>query len=212
MRLVVESVVEALDQIAGVAKGLGGYVVNSRWHGREEEATATISLRIPEEKFDEAIGELRDLAVRVTSESTGSQDVTEEYTDLESRLRNLEATEQQYLALLQRAETVEEVLMVQRELSNVRGQIEQIKGRMQYLERTSALAFITVYLEPERSPRPLVQPGWSAVEMAKSALRGLITAVQVVADILIWVIIFSPIWVPIGLLVRWRLRRRAKAA
>ncbi len=208
--LVVESVVEALDQIAESVEGLDGYVVSSRWRGEEERAAATISIRVPDENFDEAIRELRDLAVRVTSESTSSRDVTQEYIDLESRLRNLEATEQQYLALLERAETVEEVLMVQRELSNMRGQIEQIKGRMQYLERTSALSLITVHLKPESSPKPLVQPGWSAVEIAKSGLRGLITAGHIIADILIWGIIFSPIWVPIGLLVRWRLRRRAK--
>ena len=86
------------------------------------------SIRVPDEKFDQAMAELRKLAVRVERESTTSQDVTEQYTDLQARLNNAKATEKQYLALLDKAATVEDMLSIQDSLSRVRTEIEQIQG------------------------------------------------------------------------------------
>lgn len=147
MSLKVKSVAKAADQVKEIADRLGGYVVSSTFHGREEERRATISIRVPAEKYDEATKELRGLAVEVISESTKAKDVTEEYVDLESKLRNLEATEEQYLTLMEKAKTVDEMLKIQRELSKVREDIEKTKGRMQYLERTSATSLIEIRLE-----------------------------------------------------------------
>jgi hypothetical protein len=97
MSLVVEDVIEARDEITQLAVSFNGYVVSSRISGEEQDRTGWISIRVPDDKFDQALAELRDLAVRVTSDSTDSRDVTEEYVDLQSRLRNAEATESQYL-------------------------------------------------------------------------------------------------------------------
>jgi len=97
-----------------------------------------------------AIEAIRELAVDVTAESTFSNDVTEEYVDLTAKLSNLEATEAQLLTILEKAETVEDILDVQSELSKTRGEIEQTKGRMQYLERTSATSLIEVQLEQSK--------------------------------------------------------------
>jgi PKD repeat protein len=90
------------------------------------------------------------LAVEVTSQTTSSQDVTEEYVDLTSKLKNLEATEQQLLRIMDKAEKVEDILAVERELSNTRSQIEQTKGRMQYLEKTASMSLIQVNLEQSK--------------------------------------------------------------
>jgi molybdopterin converting factor small subunit len=90
------------------------------------------------------------MAVDVKSETTSGQDVTEQYTDLASRLRNLEASEAQLLELMKQAGKVDEILQVQRELTNTRGQIEQIKGHMQYLQQSSDLALINVSLEQSK--------------------------------------------------------------
>ena len=91
--------------------------------------------------------------MRVESERSFAQDVTEEYVDLQCRLKSLQNTEEQYLNLLLRAETVEDTLMVQRELSSVQSQIEQLKGRMNYLEHTSATSLINVEDGPCLKPR-----------------------------------------------------------
>jgi len=209
LTLEVDDIVEAMDSVAGIAGELDGYVVSSSKHERENRVFGHVSIRVPAERFDEAFDRLRQLAVDVPYENTESRDVTEEYTDLEAQLRNLEATEAQYLALLEKAETVEDILAVQRELSNVRGQIERTKGRMQYLERTSDMSLIEVSLQ---ETKPLGATGWSASETFKSAMRGLITFGKVLANIAIWLVIFCPIWIPIIFLIRFlRRRRKAKA-
>ena len=208
MSLVVEDVATARDEIDQLAVSLGGWVVDSNIYGEEEETRGWISIRVPSEKFDQALTELRALAVRVTSESTSTQDITEEYVDLESRLRNAEATEDQYLALLEKAEAVEDILRIYEALSRIRYEIEQIKGRMQYLEQKSAMSLISVSLVPEVSLGPLVPPGWSASESLNSAIRGLTTFGQGLGTAFIWIGIFSPIWGTILGVTYWRRRRR----
>lgn len=212
MSLVVEDVTDARDEIAQLAARLGGWVVSSRISGEEEEMRGWISIRVPDETFDQALTELRGLAVRVTSESTSSQDITEEYVDLQSRLKNAEATESQYLALLEKAVTVEDTLKIYDALTQIRYEIEQIKGRMQYLERISAMSLISIDLEPVATAAPLVRPGWSAREVFKSAVRGLTTFGQGLGTAAIGAAIFSPIWGTIIGVLYWRRRRKRKKA
>ncbi|MBI2871899.1 MAG: DUF4349 domain-containing protein [Chloroflexi bacterium] len=214
--LAVKGVPEAVDAVVQLVDRLEGIVVSSSIRGEGQETSATVSFRVPVERFDEALTGLRALAVRVLSEDTSSQDVTEEYVDLDAQRRNLEATESQYLAILNRAETVEDVLKVQREISNVRDQIERSKARLQYLERTSAMSMVSVYLSPTTSQKPLVEPGWSATETSRSAARGFVSAGQTVADTLIRIVVFSPFWLPVAAVLvapvyLWRRSRRKGA-
>jgi hypothetical protein len=211
MSLVVEDVTQACDDIAQLAVGFDGYTASSRIWGEDEDMRGRISIRVPADKFELALTELRNLAVRVESESTYSEDITEEYIDLESRLSNAEATEQQYLVLLEKAEDVEDILRIYDYLSRVRQEIEQIKGRMQYLERTTSMSLIDVSLEPEVTVKPLVRVGWNALEVLKAAARGLVIAGQVLGTIAIWLLIFIPIWGTILGIILWRRYRRRKA-
>jgi hypothetical protein len=210
MSLIVGDVVKTRDEIAQLAVTLGGWVVESNIYGEEEEKTGYISIRVPADKFDQTITELRGLAVRVISESTSSQDITEEYIDLQSRLRNAEATETEYLALLEKAVKVEDALKVYEALTQIRYEIEQIKGRMQYLERTSAMSQISVNLSPVATAAPLVSPAWSAKEAAKSAIRRLTTFGQGLGTAAIGAAIYSPIWGTILGVILWRRRRKRK--
>ena len=211
MSLVVEDVTQASEEIAQLAVSFDGYVVSSRISGEEQDMRGRISIRVPDDKFEQALAELRNLAVRVTSESTSSEDVTEQYVDLKARLKNAEATENQYLALLEKATDVEDILRIYESLSRVRQEIEQIKGRMQYLERTSSMSLITVQLQPVATAKPLVRAGWSALEALKSAVRGIVIAGQTLGVIAIWLIIFIPIWGTILGIIYWRRHRRKKA-
>lgn len=145
--LVVEDVPATIDQITKMAGGFEGYVVSSNVWKQGKKLVGSISIRIAAKHFDNAMRALRGLAVDVTSESSTSKDVTEEYVDLSAKLQNLEATEAQLLKIMEKAEKVEDILAIQRELTNVRGEIERTKARMQYLERTSSTSLIQVGLE-----------------------------------------------------------------
>ncbi|MFC1935017.1 DUF4349 domain-containing protein [Chloroflexota bacterium] len=206
--LVVEDVTAARDEIAGVAVQLGGYVVSSRIYGEEEEMRGNISVRVPDEDFDSALSGFRDLAIRVESEITNSQDVTEQYVDLQSQLSNAEAANQRYEALLEKADEVEDIMKIYDYMRQIGAEIEQLEGRIQYLEQTSAMSLITVRMEPEASAKGLVRAGWSVLEVFKSAIRGIVIFGQWLGVVAIWVLIFSPIWGTMVGLVYWRRRKR----
>ncbi|MBI4202856.1 MAG: DUF4349 domain-containing protein [Chloroflexi bacterium] len=207
----VSDVAAAVASLEALASELGGYVVSSRLSGQDAQQNALISFRIPSGRFGEAMDRVRALADKVDNQQTTAQDVTEEYVDLQARLRNLENTEQEFLRLMERAVTVSDVLTMQRELNTVRGQIEQAKGRMQYLEQTSATSLINVTVYPTVAAQPIVRAGWSALETARESLRDLTTFSQGLADVSIRLLIFSPIWLPVLValvfLLRWQLRR-----
>ncbi len=150
LALVVEDVSASIAQISNLATSFGGYVVNSNMGEEQNRLFANISFRVDSARFNEALQALRNLAADVRSESTSGEDVTEEYVDLDARLRNLEASEAQLLELMEKAGTVEEILKVQQELVRTREEIEQTQGRMQYLEESSALSFINASLEQSK--------------------------------------------------------------
>jgi len=218
--LVVKDAGESLEQVEAIAKDLGGYVVNSSSWYQEEQVRARLTIRVPAGEFDTALARLKDLAITVESRNVSTQDVSEEYTDLGSRLRNLEATETELLELLtevrERTRKAEDVLAVHRELSNIREQIEQVKGRMQYLEKMTAMATINIELIPDVLARPIVVAGWQPSGTAANALRSLVRTLQFIADATLWLIIYLlPILVVIAipffilwLIWRWWRRRR----
>ena len=113
--------------------------------------------------------------------------------------------------LLEKAEDVEDTLRIYESLSRIRGDIEQLKGQIQYLERTTSTSFIEIVLEPESSGKPLVRTGWNVLEVLKSSLRALVVAGQVIATLAIGLIVFIPIWgTTLGIII-WRVRKRKQA-
>jgi hypothetical protein len=221
LALKVEETEQAVAQIKSIATSLGGYVADSNIWRSDEKLRGTVTIRVPAESLDAAMEQIKGLAIEVERESVSGQDVTEEYTDLDARLRNLEATEKELLELLtevrEKTRKAEDVLAVHRELTSIRGEIEQAKGRMQYLERMTDLATVTVELIPKEA---IVRAGWAPGGTLQDALRGLVRALQTLADVVIWVVVFV---LPIAVLVllplfvifliwrRWR-RRRAEGA
>ena len=147
LQLIVADVPLTIDRIGALAESLNGFVVSSNNWREGERLVGEITVRVPAEDFTTTMAALREMAVEVMLESTSSQDVTEEYIDLGANLKNLAATEEQLLRLMEKAEDVPDILAVQTELFRTRGDIERTLGRMQYLERTSAMSLIDVRLE-----------------------------------------------------------------
>lgn len=147
--LKVKDVQPAFDAVSRIATSKGGMVFESSFYSEKDYRVGTLTVRVPADKYQEALSEIRAQGLEVISESASSSDVTGEYTDLNSRLRNLEASETQYLALLGEADTIDEILIVQDRLNVTRGEIEVIKGRLQQIDNLTSLATLRVELRPE---------------------------------------------------------------
>jgi len=220
MELIVKDTAQAMEQIENLAEEMGGFVSSSNSWKDEGLLRARVTLRVPADELDEAVTQIRDLALDVESENRDSQDVTEEFTDLESRLRNLHATEEELLELLKtRQETTgetEAILEVHRYLTEIRGQIEQIQGRMNYLSNLSAMATIEISLTPDALAQPITVGRWQPQGTAKDAVQALIKALQFLINVLIWILIFVvpvlivillPLFLVVRAFLRWRRRR-----
>jgi hypothetical protein len=209
MSLIITDTQEAIGTVTAMATSAGGFVLNTNTYHEDDQLLATAVIKVPVEKFEDTLARLRQMAFKVDAESTSGQDVTEEYADLEAQLRNLKATEEQLLTFLDKTQNVDEALKVYRELSNIRGQIERLQGRMNYLSKSADMSTITVNLRPKAKEAPIVKAGWQPLETLKSALRALVTFAQGLINLGIWLLIFSPLW-GIPLLIVWWLRRRLR--
>jgi hypothetical protein len=219
--LVVPDTEEALDRIADVVNEMDGFIVQSNVYQSGESKQASVQLRIPAENLDEALESFRSMATEVRSENVSGQDVTEEYVDLQSRLRSKEATEAKLLELLGNAEDVEAALAVQAELERIQTDIEVIKGRMQYLEQSAAMSAVTIELTPDELVQPIEIGGWHPEGTLKDAVEALIRVLQFLVDALIVIVvvilpvvlvIFGPLVVLFFIIRAIVRRRRARKA
>ena len=211
--LQVESVGAAFEAAQALASTHGGYVADSSFSGDlgdeddEERFTyASLTLRIPSERYDRVVADLRSLALRVLSISTNTQDVTGEVTDLESDLRNLRAVESQYLALLGRATEVGDVVLVHDRLTQTRGQIERIQGSLALLESLADLS--TLHVELQSRPPDDDSDGGSLLDAARDGWEASLATLNVVARAALAIIAFSWWLAPIVVVVLAVLYRR----
>jgi hypothetical protein len=202
----VENAADAARAAEAVADRYGGFVASSNVRNGDRGREAAITIRVPHARLSDALRELRAVGTKVTEETRSSQDVTEEFTDVESNIRNLRATETQLIALMERASRIEDVMSVQRELTSIRGQIERLTGRSRVLENRADLATIALRLIEPATLAP--RDGWNPIEIMEQALTAFARFGQILATLLIWGIVFSPLYVIPAVLIRWFLRNR----
>jgi hypothetical protein len=214
------------DNIARMAEAMGGFVVSADMYQQTlsngvQVPQVSMTIRVPAERLDEALSTIKaETDQPIITENLNSQDVTAEYTDLSSRLVNLEAAEQQLQEIMDDANRTEDVLAVYSQLVSVREQIELIKGQMKYYEQSAALSAISIQLIANAAVQPITIAGWQPGGVAKQALQSLINALQSLANFTIrlvilylpvLIIIFGPIvliiWGIVSLIKR---RRKAK--
>lgn len=202
LQLVVDKVSDAAARVTQIATSRGGFVQNSTVTERGDGTySGNVDVRVPVMKFDEAMSEIKKLATLVKSDTSTGQDVTEQYSDLQAQLRNAQAQEQTYLAILKQARTVEDTLKVQEQLGIIRGQIESLQGRIQYLTNSTSYSTISVSLEEEpvvRAPTKEFRI-WAII---KEATQTLVAAIQNIVAGIIWaVIVWGGILLPLGVLL-----------
>jgi len=206
LRLRVENVARAHEEVARIAREANGYVATTSLSSEQGPTYAVMTLRLPAEGLDSVIARVSALG-KVLSKEINTEEVTEEYVDLSSRRRNLEREEERLLELLKRTGKISDLLEVEQTLARVRGEIEQISGRMRYLENRVALSTLTIHLEGPQPTPTTGGPVWTAKDVWRQAERSLLETGRGLATMGIWLAVFLPIWLPLVLVLIWLLRR-----
>jgi uncharacterized coiled-coil protein SlyX len=210
LSLLMEDVGSGIDRVTQVADDTFGYILSSRTWYQGSFQYATITIGVPVDEFENALRRLRGMAIKVQNETASGTDVSDQYVDLESRLRNLEATEARIRSFLEQAMTVEESLRINQQLTEISAQIEEVKGRMNYLKDRAAYSTITVHLQPE-VPTPTPVPNvWRPGKTFRRAAGVLSDIMRVVGDAAIWAaVVLGPFALPVAL-VLWAVIRSGK--
>lgn len=208
LAIVVSDVNARMKDIQALAEQLGGFVVSSNLYQTQvytptryvDVPQATVTIRVPSEKLDEALQAIKKGVVEVQSESRSGQDVTAEYVDLQSRLKNLEATEAQLTRIMENATDTEDVLNVFNQLTSIREQIELVKGQMKYYKESAAMSAINITVIAEETIQPIEVGGWKPQGVAREAIQDLIYFFQGFVEWLIRFVLYTlPVLVIIGL-------------
>ncbi|WP_044893926.1 DUF4349 domain-containing protein [Bacillus alveayuensis] len=147
IRMEVKEFQKIQQTIEQLVQNQGGYIVQANvYESEDHRLEGTVTTRIPQDKFQTFLGQLEKLAIKVHSRNVTGKDVTEEFVDLESRLKAKQAVEERLYQLLKEAKDTKDLLAISNDLAKVQEEIEQIKGRMKYLQNQSALSTVTIYL------------------------------------------------------------------
>ncbi len=193
LSLIVGKAEEAAEKLKGIATQFKGFINSANiYEVADGMKTGSVTIRLPADQFDAAVAEIKKLAIKVERENLSASDVTDQFVDLEARLRNLKAGESQFLEIMKRAVTVEETLKVQRELNSVRGQIEQVQGQLTYLSRQIDMSTITISLTSEADVE-VFGFRWRPLFTIKQAFRNMVTGLAGYIDSIVRILFYLPV-------------------
>jgi hypothetical protein len=228
IEIIVDDPASAMKTITEMAENMGGFIVNSNLYKTysatgAEIPEAAITVRVPAEKLNEAMGTIKSLVKdqikNIRAENITGQDVTSEYTDLESRLSNLRAAEKTLREIMASSTKTEDTLAVYNQLIQITEQIEVLEGQIKYYDESSKMSAITVKVIAQESVKPITIGSWEPTGVARDAAQALVNAMKFFVTAGIWIIIFIlPVlivvvlpFVVIGLVVRNIIIKRKKS-
>jgi hypothetical protein len=197
IELQVKDVPKAVQVARDGIRAMGGYIGASQTGTLGDDPVATITYRIPVDRWEDALDLLRGLAgqtTKVLSEQTQAVEVTGAVVDLEARIRNLRASETALQDIAAKATRVSDVLEVQAQLTNVRGEIEQLNGQLKELTDRAAFATLTANFGTPVVAVDVAAKGWEPAKVVDEATASLVNILQALTTAGIWFVI---VWVPI---------------
>lgn len=206
--LLVEGIDDAVDDLKAVNGMFGGVITNIYDSGRGNDRSVSITVKVPVDKFETYYEELRKIEGEVTYANVSTLDVTEEYIDITSRLSNLKSTEVQLVKILEKAESVTDILAVQRELNTVRGEIESYEQRKRYFDTQTDYSYITVSFSLDKTGLNVAQDEWKPWGEVKAAVKSLIEVLKAFVNMIIWIVIFSPVVLIPFFVIKYLSKRR----
>ncbi len=192
---------------------LGGFTVNQHVNTPEFGKTGYVTVRVPNENKETFVSYVRDISVKIVSENITGYDITDQYTDTEERLRQQEALKAKLQAIMESANTVDEMIKVQTELTNVQSYIDGLKGSMKYLTESSNTTLYTINVSTDELALPFAPANpWRPDVVFKQAVRSLLTTFVRLGGLIIWVAVYSAIIIPAVLVFKAVKRKYSKKA
>jgi len=189
------AIAPAVQKVTEQIVALGGYASGSTRSGKGDDASASVTFRVPSNQWEAALAIARGAGEDVLDEQTQTVDVTGDVVDLRARIRNLQATEAAFQAIMTKATAIDDILSVQAELTEVRGQIEELSAKAADLEARAAFSTLTVNVRPRPAPGIARQEArFDPGREADGATAQLVAILQHIATVGIWVGI---VWLPV---------------
>ena len=199
LNIEVKSINESVDKLNNIISSFGGEIISSNKGGFDYgQPYANIRLRVLSENLDSALIEFKKLSSKVISENIYTNDVSEEFIDIEARLKIMKSTENRFNDLLSKSEKIEEIIQVEKELMRIRGDIESLEGRLNYLTKTTDTSEINLNLNEQI---PITGESWKINEEFKEAFKNLLGFAKSLTNFVINVIVFIPVILVAGILV-----------
>lgn len=229
LTITVDDPLKSIDAISYLAESLGGHVVSSNTYQTYTNSGArvpegTITVRVPSEKLNDALQRIKENAIEVQSETVSGEDVTDQYVDLQSRLKAKKAAEAKLLEIMDQAKTTEDTLNVYAQLQGIQSDIEVLQGQINYYERSASMSSISVSVVAAEKSQPIEIGGWELGNTASKAIQDLINYMQgfvqflirftiFVLPVLITIVLpFYLVFIVIRFFVRKRRAKKAKQA
>jgi hypothetical protein len=212
LSLLVKDVVDVRNKIVKYASENGGYMVNANTNNPQDAPTSTVIVRVPSSKMDETLSFYRALGVKVVNENFVGTDVTDQYVDINARIEQLEKTKAKLEEILDRATAISDITNLTQQILSYQSQIDSYKGQQDALKKNADLAKLTIYLSTDEIALPYTpSETFRPSVIFKLAVRSLVTTLRGFAENLIWLGVYSIIWIPALLIFifirKWWLRK-----
>jgi hypothetical protein len=202
---------ESVEELNVVNSKYEAQVTNINDSGRGNDRYVQLTVKVPVESFETYYSELREMKGEVIYANVGTNDLTERYVDITSRLENLRKVETQLVGILESAESVQDILAVQKELNTVRGDIESYEAQKRYFDSQTDYSYITVTFGIDKEGLNISDEPWKPAGEFRAALNALVSVLKGLVNTGIWVLVFSPVvLIPVGIVLLLSKRKGEK--
>ncbi len=204
LSLLVKNVVEVKNKILDFANSNGGYMVSTSTSNPQDAPTSTVIIRVKSDKLQAALDYFHSLSIKVVSENLYGKDVTDQFVDIDKRISQLERTQTKFEEILERATQISEITNLTTQITSYQNQIDQLKGQQDSLQKNSELAKLTIYLSTDEIALPYApNDTFRPLVTFKLAVRSLVRSLRGLANMAIWIAVFSVIWIPTLLIIKY---------
>lgn len=202
VNLLVSNIDKSISSLKDIVKQKDGTILNSHDSGEGNDRYVDVQIKVDSTNFEDVMDMVLKLDGDLDSSSVDTQDITQEYMDTQARLNNLKNVEGQLTEILKSASSVTDTLAVYRELTDIRGQIDVLEGQIKYMDSQTDYSYITVVFAVNKEGLNVAQDDWKPVGEFKLALASLVGVIKGLGNVLIWVIVFSPlVLIPLGIVL-----------